>query len=238
MEITIEKGGGFTGQTERLGPVNTDELPRDVARKLGDLVTAMNFFSLPTTIAKPGGADVVEYATQVADDGHSHTVYSNSLSDKTYERQLSDLVDLLEKSGAKFAVVHLDFTPKNVAQASLYTLTGDGITLDYSTFANLNKGERVLGYSDGHHSLDFYDKDVRTVDIADLGGRCVSVTLEDGGEPWRSTTATLVIPEVSFSGGDTAWSFPVETLLIITSPATSREGRTYRVIKLVGEARR
>jgi hypothetical protein len=84
--------------------------------------------------------------------------------------------------------------------------------------------------------LDFYDKDVRSVEVADLGGACVSVALHNGGVPWRSTKATLLVPAVVFHGGDTAWSFPVQTFMITNSPGTGRQGASYTGINLVGEA--
>jgi hypothetical protein len=237
MEITIEKAGGLTGRTEKIGPVDTAGLSQDNARQIRDIVGEMNFFALPTTIAKAGGADVIEYQTTITDGGRSYTVYSNDLTDPTYQKQLGQLINALEVSGAQFVAVEPpSIVPHFVVGASRYDLTGDGVTLAYFPFASLNKGEPVLKYSDAHRSLDFYDKDVRTVDVADLGGPCVSVTLDDGGAPWRSTTATMLVPAVVFHGGDTAWSFPVQTVMITRSPDTSRQGTSYKMINLVGQA--
>lgn len=112
MELTIERCGGLVGRAERLGPVDTAGLPQDVARQIGAIVSKMKFFGLPATITKPGGADLVEYKTTVADGGRTHTVYSNDLSDAGYQKELGDLIGLLEVSGAKFAVIELGITSK------------------------------------------------------------------------------------------------------------------------------
>ena len=233
VEVTIERCGGLIGPAEKLGPVDTTAVPQDVARQVGAIVSKMKFFGLPATITKPGGAGLVEYKTTVADGGRTHTVYSNDLSDATYQKELANLIGLLEVSGAKFAVIELGIASKIAMEASRYDLTGGGITLTYFTFADLNK-ERILRYADGHRSLDFYEKDVRVGDVPDLDGHCLSVTLE--GEGWKAITATLLVPRVGFTGADTAWSSPVEAALIIASPAASGRGRSYNVTNLEGEA--
>ena len=100
MEITIERCGGLIGQAERLGPVDTARLSQDVAGKVDAIISEMKFFDLPVTITKPGGADLVEYRTTVADGSRTHTVYSNELSDAAYQMELSDLISLLETAGS------------------------------------------------------------------------------------------------------------------------------------------
>jgi hypothetical protein len=233
VEVTIERCGGLIGRAEKLGPVDTTAVPQDVARQVGAIVSKMKFFGLPATITKPGGAGLVEYKTTVADGGRTHTVYSNDLSDATYQKELANLIGLLEVSGAKFAVIELGIASKIAMEASRYDLTGGGITLTYFTFADLNK-ERILRYADGHRSLDFYEKDVRVGDVPDLDGHCLSVTLE--GEGWKAITATLLVPRVGFTGADTAWSSPVEAAMIIASPAAGGRGKSYNVTNLEGEA--
>jgi hypothetical protein len=233
MEITIERCGGFVGRAERLGPVDTAGLRRDVARQAGAIISRMKLFGQPATITRPGGADLVEYKTTVVDGGRSHTNYSNDLSDAAYQKELGDLIGLLEAWGAKFAVVELGITSKIAMEASRYDLTGGRITLAYFTFADLNN-ERILWYSDGHRSLDFYEKDVRIGDVPDLDGHCVSVTLD--GEGRHAITATLLVSRATFTGADTAWSLPVEAAVIITGPGASGRSKSYTVTKLVGEA--
>jgi hypothetical protein len=233
MEVTIERCGGLIGRAERLGPVDTANLAQGLARQVGAVVSQMKLFDLPATITRPGGADVVEYKTTVADGAHTRTVYSNDLSDAAYREALTDLVALLEVAGSKFAVIELWITSKIAMEASRYDLTGSGVTLSYFTFADMNK-ERILWYSDGRRSLDFYEKDVRIDDVPDLDGRCVTVTLE--GEGWKAVTATLLVPRVGFTGGDTAWSSPVEGVMIVASPAASGRGKSYDATRLVGEA--
>lgn len=233
MEVTIERCGGWIGRAERLGPVDMAGVPRDSARRMGAVVSEMNFHNVPTTITKPGGADLVEYKTTIADGDRPHTVYSNDLSDAAYQRKLGDLIGLLELSGAKFAVIDPASGSKAAMEALRYDLTGGGVTLAYFTFGDL-KNERILSYSDGKRSLDFYQNDVRTGDVPDLDGRCVMVNLK--GERLKAVTATLLVPSVCFTGADTAWSTPVGAALIIAGPASSGRGKSYRAINLVGEA--
>ncbi|OBF54738.1 hypothetical protein A5787_03965 [Mycobacterium sp. 852002-50816_SCH5313054-b] len=200
---------------------------------MGAAVTEMSFYGLPATITKPGGADLVEYKTTITDGTRAHTVYSNDLSDAAYQRKLGDLVGLLEMSGAKFAVIEPASSSKAAMEALRYDLTGGGITLAYFTFGDLKK-ERILWYSDGHRSLDFYQSDVRTGDVPDLDGRCVMVNLK--GEGHKAVTATLLVPSVCFTGADTAWSTPVDAAMIIAAPGASSRGKSYHAINLVGEA--
>jgi hypothetical protein len=60
------------------------------------------------------------------------------------------------------------------------------------------------------------------------------VTLQ--GEGWKAVTATLLVPRVGFTGGDTAWSSPVEAVMIVASPAASGRGMSYDATRMVGEA--
>ncbi|WP_077100474.1 hypothetical protein [Mycobacterium terramassiliense] len=198
------------------------------------VVSEMGFYGLPATITKPGGADVVEYKTTIAVGARTHIVYSNDLSEEAYQQKLADLIGLLELSGAKFAVIEPASNSKAAMEALRYDLTGGGITLAYFTFGDL-KNERILWYSDGDRSLDFYHTDVRTGDVPDLDGRCVMVKLKGAGA--KAVTATLLVPSVCFTGADTAWSTPVDAAMIIAGPAASGRGKSYHAINLVGEAR-
>jgi hypothetical protein len=233
MEVTIERCGGWVGRAERLGPVDIAGVPQGSARRIGVVVSETNFYGLPATITKPGGADLVEYKTTIADGPRTHTVYSNDLSDPAYQRKLGDLIGLLELSGAKFAVIELASGSKAATEALRYDLTGEGIMLAYFTFGDL-KNERILSYSDGHRSLDFYQNNARTGDVPDLDGRCVMVNLK--GEGLTAVTATLLVPNVCFTGADTAWSTPVDAAMIVAGPAASGRGKSYHAIDLVGEA--
>jgi hypothetical protein len=69
----------------------------------------------------------------------------------------------------------------------------------FSGESRLDRGRLQLTYQDAHRSLPFYQNDVRTVDVADLG-TIVSVTLVltvDIG----STTFSLLVPRVVLPGG-------------------------------------
>lgn len=79
-----------------------------------------------------------------------------------------------------------------------YHLHGGGISVSYypDGFGPpiAGRGSLRLVYQDVHQSLPFYDDDVRTVDVADLG-TVVSVTLVmtvDTG----STTFSLLVPDI------------------------------------------
>jgi hypothetical protein len=237
MEITIDRGAGLDGRTEKLGPVNTETLPKEIAAQVADLITTkLDFFDKPATISKPGGADVIEYVTTVVDGDRRHTVYSNDLSDIAYRGPFGELIKLLEESGATFTPYEAGpFFSKIVAGASRYDLTGDGITIRYLPFAPLNKGDRLLEYSDHQGTQDFDEDDTRRVEVADLNGTLVTVTLAE--KPAGPITATLLVPTVYFTGHDTAWSFPVQTILITASPDADGRHRSLKVTTLVGEAR-
>jgi hypothetical protein len=156
------------------------------------VVSEMNFYGLPTTITKPGGPDLVEYRrlpTVVARIPFARTTCQT----RRYQRKPVDLIGLLELSGAKFAVIEPPSSSKAAMEAARYDLTGGGVTLAYFTFGDLKK-ERILWYSDGHRSLDFDQKDVRTGDMPDLDGRCVMVSLK--GDGLKAVTATLLVPSV------------------------------------------
>lgn len=234
MEVTIERCSGWIGRAERLGPVDIAGVPKASARLIGAVVAEMNFYGLPATITKPGGADVVEYKTTIADGARRHTVYSNDLSEAAYQRKLADVIGRLELSGAKFAVIEPASGSKGAMEALRYDLTGGDITLAYFTFGDL-KNERILWYCDGHQARDFYRTDVRIGDVPDLDGRCVMVELK--GEGPKAVTATLLVPSVCFTGADTAWSTPVDAVMIIAGPVASGRGNSYHAINLVGEAR-
>jgi hypothetical protein len=85
MEITRE-GRGLSGQTDKPAPVDTAGLAPNAGRHIGEPITGMGFSDRPTTVTKPGGADVIDYRMTVAGGSRPH-VYSN------YPKRLDEPVD-------------------------------------------------------------------------------------------------------------------------------------------------
>jgi hypothetical protein len=102
MEITITRTGGIAGLRQRLGPVDTAELPPQTAEQVSDIVATMDFFKLPTGMAKAGGADILDYETTIAAEGRCHTVNSNDNSPAEYKDGLARLVAAIESAGVTF----------------------------------------------------------------------------------------------------------------------------------------
>jgi hypothetical protein len=95
MEITITQTGGIVGLL-KLGPVDTETLPENTARRLNDIITGMDFFNLPADITRDDGANVPSYETTVVDHNRTHTVRSNENSPISYTKQLGELIGLVE----------------------------------------------------------------------------------------------------------------------------------------------
>jgi hypothetical protein len=92
MLIDFERSGGFAGMTIKT-TVDTDTLPSDEAKELGQLVSAANFFTLPRSINGGGsGADEFHYKLTVQVDELKRTVEA---TDSTMPDSLRPLVDRL-----------------------------------------------------------------------------------------------------------------------------------------------
>jgi hypothetical protein len=77
MRIDFESSGGLAYFPGLAGKktINGDQLPSDQAAELARLVTAANFFDLPSVIeAPPGAADYKEYTITVQEGARQHTV--------------------------------------------------------------------------------------------------------------------------------------------------------------------
>src|SRR5215813_7204092 len=91
MQIDFERSGGFAGMTIRT-TVNTDTLPADEAKELGQLVSASNFFSLNPQPTRGMGADQFNYKLTIQVEELNHTVEA---TDSTMPPSLKPLVDKL-----------------------------------------------------------------------------------------------------------------------------------------------
>jgi hypothetical protein len=126
-------------------------------------------------------------------------------------------------------------TAAGIKEANAYDLSGDGITINYSSDSLV--GGPTLHYQDRRTKKDFRGKEVRT-EKSELGS-LVTVTLElsvDRG----STSFTVVIPRVNLGASGPA---DVSTYGITTEHRTSLGGPvmpgqldTYAAIELKGKA--
>ena len=75
MKISVERTGGFTGLTEKLGSLDTDRLPPAQKKAMEKRVRAVRFFQLPESLPVGHvGADLYNYRVTVADGSKQHTV--------------------------------------------------------------------------------------------------------------------------------------------------------------------
>jgi hypothetical protein len=127
-------------------------------------------------------------------------------------------------------------TAAGIQEANSYQLSGDGITISYSSTALA--GGPLFHYQDRRNKKDFKGKEVRT-ETSELG-TLVSVNLEllvDRG----STTFTVLIPRVNVgSSGPSAdvstYGFTTEHRTSIGGPIMPGQLDTYAAIELKGKA--
>ena len=74
MRISFERTGGFAGMT-KTKTVDTASMPTNEANQLPQLLSAANFFNLPTNITSdPTVPDRFQYTLTVEDEGKKHTI--------------------------------------------------------------------------------------------------------------------------------------------------------------------
>lgn len=135
--------------------------------------------------------------------------------------------------------------PPQTVSPNQYHLQGYGISVSYfpeglRTGPTPVEGDIRLTYQDAHQSLVFRDKNVRVVELDDLG-TVVSVSLTTSIDV-GSTSFSLIVPEVRLPDGVS--STPVQTEGITTvhrafALALGHPQReTYTVVALTGTASR
>lgn len=98
MRIQFKMEGGiayFPGLSEEPIMIDSDELPKQEADELKQLVNAAHFFNLPAEIGSPlpGAADYFQYTITIEEDGRNqHTV---RLTDPIKDPNLQALVTYL-----------------------------------------------------------------------------------------------------------------------------------------------
>jgi hypothetical protein len=129
-----------------------------------------------------------------------------------------------------------------VTSPNQYHLNGGGTSVSYypDGFGPLieGRGSLRLVYQDVHQSMSFYDNDVRTVSVPDLG-TVVSVTLVmtiDTG----STTFSLLVPDVDLPEGQNSVFIDTEGITtvhrIFVALIGHPQSETYSVTELCGTA--
>lgn len=100
MEITINRGGGFTGLREQLGPVDTASLG-DAGSKIEEKVREIGFFEMEEELS--GGRDNRPWSLFAIEDGERrHSVDYSAGTDSPEVRSLQALAGLLLEAGARF----------------------------------------------------------------------------------------------------------------------------------------
>ncbi len=76
MRLTLTRSGGFAGLLPPPVTLDTATLPRAVARRLERLIAAVDFFSLPPTLAaRTRQPDRWQFTLSItSDEGREHTV--------------------------------------------------------------------------------------------------------------------------------------------------------------------
>ena len=75
MKVSVERTGVFTGLTERLGSLDTNQLPPSQRKALEAQIRAARFFELPERLpCGHAGADLYAYRVAVADGAKQHAV--------------------------------------------------------------------------------------------------------------------------------------------------------------------
>jgi hypothetical protein len=129
-----------------------------------------------------------------------------------------------------------------VTSPNQYHLNGGGVSVSYypDGFGPPieGRGSLRLVYQDVHQSRSFYDNDVRTVAVPDLG-TVVSVTLVltvDTG----STTFSLLVPDVDLPGGQNSVFIDTDGITtvhrIFVALIGHPQSETYSVTGLCGTA--
>ena len=89
MRIQLERTGGVAG-VRMAATIDSESLPEEEARQLGEVVDGAGFFDLPTEIAGSApGADRFLYTLTVETEGRRHTVHAGETAASPELRSLS-----------------------------------------------------------------------------------------------------------------------------------------------------
>ena len=103
MQVRVIKGGGFTGLTEELGPLDTSTLDGDLEVRIEAKVEEIGFFDLPRkTPGDDPGVEAIWVRIRVEDGDRTHEVKYDNHSDPEKVVPLAELRKLIEKSGAGY----------------------------------------------------------------------------------------------------------------------------------------
>jgi predicted secreted protein len=247
MDITITRSGGIVGLFQKLGPVDTKTLPKELAGQVEGVIAKMDFFNLPANMATRDGADTMDYTTTVSADGRAHVVHSNDLSPVSYRSLLDQLIGLLEDGGHAFKPVALNVAPNKYQLSGFGERKGEGmpgIPPSYRIIYTPDGLELHYGLGGGSHAIiaeTYRPDELRSITVPDLG-TCVSFPSGKRADGTASYSRTLVIPGILLASEfDSA---PVHTFMVNTSHSGgydqtgSRQQQQYEVIALDGTATR
>jgi len=92
-KILFERTGGFMGRKVSLS-IDIDDLPKEQAELLEDLLDEADFFELPADLTQPTVPDAFTYNITVFDDDEQHSV---RCSDSTAPDDLRPLLEELSR---------------------------------------------------------------------------------------------------------------------------------------------
>ncbi|ARV58619.1 hypothetical protein BZZ01_08195 [Nostocales cyanobacterium HT-58-2] len=94
MQVSLKRTGGFAG-ISRTKTVDTENIPKNEADQLRQLVEAADFFNLPENItAQTNQPDRFQYILSVEDEGKTHTV---TVGETAMPGTLRPLIEWLQK---------------------------------------------------------------------------------------------------------------------------------------------
>jgi hypothetical protein len=97
MRVQFERSGGFAGMRAE-ATIDSDDLSQAQARELQDMVSAANFFSLPSKMEDSSGADRFQYRVTIESEGQRHTVECGEESAPESLRRLLEYITRLARS--------------------------------------------------------------------------------------------------------------------------------------------
>ncbi|GAB4505025.1 MAG: hypothetical protein Fur0043_20200 [Anaerolineales bacterium] len=77
--ILFERSGGFMGRKIRL-TIDIDDLPKEQASALHELLEEVDFFGLPADLRRSPAPDEFTYSITVAKEDQQHSVHVNDAS--------------------------------------------------------------------------------------------------------------------------------------------------------------
>ena len=103
MQILGRQTGGM-GIPLELGPVDTEQMRKQHAERLIEVIDGVDFFSLPTSLGGEARSGQINTSVKVTDDAREHTVSWAGEGGSPAVADLTNLLQLVENTGADWHV--------------------------------------------------------------------------------------------------------------------------------------